>query len=257
MKRIMAFGVFDFLHQGHINFLRQAKRRGAYLVVSVARDANVFEAKGRLPVFPEKERLRMVQKLDFVDEAVLGGLDNPWAHILEHKPDIIALGYDQRAYLASDAKGLEKELRKRGLETKVLRLRKYKNYKTGAIRKISGIVERHLGRGTKLGFPTANIPVAKDMHEGVFVGVVKIGARKYHATTFIGAPETFGEKKKRAETNILDFNGDLYGKRIEVELIRKIRDNKKFGSAKELINQMKKDEKFARNYFKGYNVYTN
>src|SRR3989344_2811367 len=204
MKRIMAFGVFDFLHQGHINFLRQAKRRGAYLVVSVARDANVFEAKGRLPVFPEKERLRMVQKLDFVDEAVLGGLDNPWAHILEHKPDIIALGYDQRAYLASDAKGLEKELRKRGLETKVLRLRKYKNYKTGKIRKISGKVQRNIGRGTKLGFPTANLKVEFDYPEGVHLATVSLRERsskqsQYHALAFIGPAKTFGESDKKLE----------------------------------------------------------
>ena len=60
MKKVMAFGTFDGLHPGHLNFLKQARRLGDSLVVVVARDANVRKIKGRFPRLGEGERLRKV-----------------------------------------------------------------------------------------------------------------------------------------------------------------------------------------------------
>ncbi|MDP3758687.1 MAG: riboflavin kinase, partial [Candidatus Daviesbacteria bacterium] len=65
--------------------------------------------------------------------------------------------------------------------------------------------------------------------------------------------KTFNEKKFQAETYILNFNQNIYGKWISVKLLKKIRNNKKFNSAKELIVQMKKDKAVTEKYFRAQN----
>lgn len=136
--KVMVFGVFDLLHPGHISFLKQAKKLGDFLVVSVARDVNVKRVKGHLPVFAEFERLVSLKSLKFVNKAVLGGSTNPWPHIIKERPDVIALGYDQKPYVTyHGTRNIEQELRKRGLKTKVVRLEEYKPevYKSKLLRK--------------------------------------------------------------------------------------------------------------------------
>ncbi|MBI2356349.1 MAG: adenylyltransferase/cytidyltransferase family protein [Candidatus Doudnabacteria bacterium] len=100
MKKVMVFGVFDLLHPGHVDFLKQAKKLGDYLVVSVARDANVRKVKRHKTSQSEKTRTAALKKLPFIDKVVLGGLKNPWPHIRKEKPDVIALGYDQMPYVS-------------------------------------------------------------------------------------------------------------------------------------------------------------
>lgn len=115
--------------------------------------------------------------------------------------------------------------------------------------KIWGKVRKANLRGKRLGFPTANINLTKKYPSGIYVSKTKIDDVYYLSLTFIGVAKTFGEKKFQAETYILDFSRNLYGKWISVELLKKIRGNKKFKSAKELVEQMKKDEKRARDFF--------
>lgn len=116
--------------------------------------------------------------------------------------------------------------------------------------KIWGKIKQHNQRGRKLGFPTANINLTKNIPEGIYISKTKVNGKIYGSVTFIGIAKTFNEKKFHAETYILDFNKSIYGKWISVELIKKIRENKKFNSAEELVNQMREDEKEARKYFK-------
>lgn len=118
------------------------------------------------------------------------------------------------------------------------------------IYKFWGKVRIHNQRGKKLGFPTANINLTKHIFEGIYISKTKVGHRVYSSLTFIGTAKTFAEKRFHAENYLLDFKGNLYDKWISVELFKKIRDNKKFKSAKELILQMKKDKHLARKYFK-------
>ncbi len=113
-----------------------------------------------------------------------------------------------------------------------------------------GKVRQHKQRGKKLGFPTANISLHKNIPEGIYISKTKLGYSLYPSLTFIGRAKTFGEDKFHAETYILNFNKDLYNLWISVKLLKKIRNNKKFASAEELIRQMKKDEKQARKYFR-------
>lgn len=114
--------------------------------------------------------------------------------------------------------------------------------------KVSGVVRKHKGRGRKLGFPTANIEIGKGSSDGIYVAAV--GPMQLPAVVFVGAAKTFGEKKRWMEVYILDFDEDIYGQKIEVELIKKIRENEKFDSEAELISQMKEDMKKARKYFR-------
>ena len=97
-KRVLCCGTFDYLHPGHISFLEQAAALGNRLFVVVARDENVERIKGRRPDHNEEERRVKVEDLGLADEVRLG---YPGANFLkvvsEIAPDIIALGYDQRA----------------------------------------------------------------------------------------------------------------------------------------------------------------
>ncbi len=123
-KKVMVFGTFDGLHPGHLNLFKQARElsENVCLVVSVARDINVVRIKGRRPEFNEKERAHMIKRSGLADEVVLSGLAKHLPHILKVKPDIIALGYDQKVYV----KNLKQDLKKLGLSVRIIRLKAYK-----------------------------------------------------------------------------------------------------------------------------------
>lgn len=125
-QTIMVFGTFDGLHKGHIDFFKQAraKSKNPFLVVSIARDMNVKKIKGKLPHNSESKRLLLVKRNKLVDKVVLSGKSNYLPHIVKEKPDIIALGYDQKNY----TKNLRKDLQKRGLKTKIVRLKPHKEH---------------------------------------------------------------------------------------------------------------------------------
>lgn len=96
-RRVVCAGTFDFLHAGHEDFLRQAKSLGDELVVIVARDDTVVRIKGFRPSHPEEERRLAVAATGIPDSIILGNLDTDIFQIIETlKPDVIALGYDQR-----------------------------------------------------------------------------------------------------------------------------------------------------------------
>lgn len=96
MRKVLAFGAFDPLHPGHVDFLRQAKALGNFLTVVVARDSAIRAHKEYEPHQPEAERVAAVSKVEYVDEAKLGHKAVHKYEILgELDFDVIALGYDQ------------------------------------------------------------------------------------------------------------------------------------------------------------------
>ena len=113
----------------------------------------------------------------------------------------------------------------------------------------SGIVQKHLRRGTELGYPTANIEVKPETPEGIFVGFIQMDEVQYPSLIFIGKALTFDEYDKKAEIFILDFTADIYGKNLSVEVYKKLRDNQKFNTSEALVQQIKKDELQARDFF--------
>lgn len=123
MNIVMTFGTFDKLHPGHISYLEQARKYGDYLMVVVARDKNVFSIKGKLPRDNEKTRLKKVKKLDFVDFVRLGLIRNKFGLIVNQKPDVICLGYDQKV----DLKELKKVFKGRIVRLKAFKPEVYKS----------------------------------------------------------------------------------------------------------------------------------
>jgi FAD synthetase len=122
---VLASGVFDLLHLGHVKFLEEAKKAGgqnAKLFVIIARDSTVEKTKGRKPVMPENQRLALVESLKVVDDAALGLEDFDIGNVIETiKPDVVALGYDQL-----DMENLVKKyFSKHNLKTRIVRVGKF------------------------------------------------------------------------------------------------------------------------------------
>ena len=109
MTRVMAVGIFDLLHAGHLHYVEQAKSLGEELVVVIAHDETVRKQKHE-PVTGQDLRRRMVEGLKPVDKAVIG--NPPGVPIFEIlgkiKPNLIALGYDQKHSIDAIRKGLDK-----------------------------------------------------------------------------------------------------------------------------------------------------
>jgi FAD synthetase len=117
MVRVMATGVFDLLHPGHLYFLEQARRLGDELVVVVARDSTVRRLKGE-PYVPEEIRRIMVDALKPVDRAVLGSTTDIYATVVELRPQVIALGFNQHW----DEGEIARECARRGVPLRVVRI---------------------------------------------------------------------------------------------------------------------------------------
>jgi FAD synthetase len=122
---VLAAGVFDVLHLGHVKFLEEAKKAGgcdAELVVIVARDKTVERRKGEKPVISENQRRALVESLKVVDEAILGYEEFDIGKVIEKiKPDVIAVGHDQKN-IRDDVR---KAIAERGLNVRVVRIGKF------------------------------------------------------------------------------------------------------------------------------------
>ena len=118
MKKVMVFGTFDILHPGHLHMLKEAKEHGDFLVVIIARDQTVSTLKGKKPQHDEVARVKNLEALNIADEVRLGSLGDKYKVIREEKPDIIALGYDQKFFT-------EQLTTVVGKETPVIRLAAY------------------------------------------------------------------------------------------------------------------------------------
>ncbi|MBA3046649.1 MAG: adenylyltransferase/cytidyltransferase family protein [Candidatus Thermoplasmatota archaeon] len=117
MVKVMASGVFDILHPGHLHFLEEAKKLGDELVVVVATD-NTARGRKHEPITPQDMRVKMIAALRVVNRAVLGHDGDMYKIVEEMKPDIIALGFDQE----HGEDEITSELDKRGLKVRVVRL---------------------------------------------------------------------------------------------------------------------------------------
>lgn len=131
----MVFGTFDMIHEGHEDFFRQARAlaREPHLIVSVAREKNTERIKGYKPHLSEGERLAAVAAHPLVDEAILGDEEGYLPHIITARPDIVALGYDQRGIYVDL---LPESLESAGVTAKVVRLKAHKpdTFKTSKLR---------------------------------------------------------------------------------------------------------------------------
>lgn len=114
---------------------------------------------------------------------------------------------------------------------------------------IKGKVIHGEGRGTGLGFPTANLENIENYllpKEGVYLTVTDIDNKKYKSLTSIGYNETFQDGELKIETFIIDFDSNIYNDCIKVEFLEYIRDNIKFENKDGLIKQINKDFNYAK-----------
>ncbi|MBL0310865.1 MAG: bifunctional riboflavin kinase/FAD synthetase [Bacteroidetes bacterium] len=111
---------------------------------------------------------------------------------------------------------------------------------------LSGTVVKGLQNGRKLGFPTANIQIHDELKlipkTGIYAVKVQHAGTRFGGMLSIGFNPTFGGKEQTIEVNILDFDKNIYGESLTIEIVGYIRDEKKFDSMEALIQEIKKDE---------------
>ena len=136
--KVVATGVFDIIHSGHAHFLNAAKEHGDELVVIVANDDTVRKMKGE-PILSDEMRAEMVSHFKPVNHVVIGRPGDMLDIIVEEiKPDVIALGYDQRLFSTGE---LETKLSERGIKVKVVRLPEMEQDLAGSRKIISKIMK--------------------------------------------------------------------------------------------------------------------
>jgi riboflavin kinase/FMN adenylyltransferase len=124
---------------------------------------------------------------------------------------------------------------------------------------VSGRVEKGKGIGKELGFPTANIAIDEDKllpAEGAYAGYICLKGKYHPASVNIGSNPTIdkeGQNKFSFEVHIKGYKGDLYGENIRIHLIKRIRDEKKFASLKELREAIGKDVSTTEKMFLTHN----
>lgn len=122
---VLASGVFDLLHLGHVRFLEEAKKAGgpnAQLIVIVARDSTVQGRKGVRPIMSENQRRALVASLRVVDDSLLGFEKFDIGKVIEKiRPSVVAFGYDQ----AGIEKTVKNYVERRGFDVKIVRIGKF------------------------------------------------------------------------------------------------------------------------------------
>lgn len=105
-------------------------------------------------------------------------------------------------------------------------------------------------RGRGLGFPTANLRIGPDVDlaDGVYAAVVELedGSRHPAAVSVGRRPHYYAAGERLVEAHLLDFDGDLYGERVRVELGTRLRGQRSFGTEEELVEQIRSDVEAIR-----------
>lgn len=109
----------------------------------------------------------------------------------------------------------------------------------------AGIVHKGKGSGRKLGFPTLNIPLAGEPLSGIYAARVKVGEEWYEAAAYADPARGI------LEAHVLDFSHDLYGWQIEIEILEKLRESRRFADDTALARAIRGDIARVRAYFAG------
>ena len=109
--------------------------------------------------------------------------------------------------------------------------------------RIQGTVIRGAARGRTIGFPTANLERVSTLLpcDGVYAGLAHSDNHSYPAAVNLGPNPTFGEQQRKLEVHLLDFSGDLYGRQLDVDFLKRIRDTSQFANVDDLQSQLERD----------------
>jgi riboflavin kinase / FMN adenylyltransferase len=258
-RRAAAVGTFDGVHRGHLHVIDAAHRAGlrtsvvtfdphpravlggrAELLATLERrlellaeagveDVLVVRFDAQLAALPADEFAEHMLR-GIGAESIAAGETFRFGRGREGDLDLLErLGFDvQRVPLVENVSSSRiRELMHSGESELAATL-------LGRPPEVEGIVVRGDGRGRELGFPTANL----DVPVGLLVppdGVYSGWARERRAAVSIGTNPHFDGVERRVEAHLLDFDGDLYGQRLVVEIWRRIRGQRRFDSLEELV----------------------
>ncbi len=264
---VMLLGGFDGLHAGHKMLVARAKSHGLPIGIMT-----IVGGKDETSLFTLRERERIFRKagIDFAFELPFEEIRELSAHTFvgllngSFHPKFFVCGDDFR--FGQGAKGTPQTLERDGqvcVETEeLLRFNGEKIsssaikscLKSGEIEKanlllgepffVLGEVFKDRGVGTTIGFPTANVLYPKEKIApklGVYETRVLVCGKEYKGVSNYGDRPTFSENGVCLETHLLGFNGDLYGKKIEVRFVRRLRGVQKFESVDVLKAQLNED----------------
>ena len=278
MKRVLALGFFDGVHLGHTALIRRTAERArelgaapAVLTFDVHPDTLVQKTPVPLITSPA-DRAELVRRLG-VEEILSLRFDEtlmqmPWDRFVEWvqtefsavhlvcghdftfgwkgqgKPDLLkaraaelGMGCDVIAKVDADGETVSSTRIRRAVQNGDLTLAKSL---LGRPYVITGVVQQGDKRGRLLGFPTANLDVKNLVVPPLGVYKAKVG--QFCAMANLGCNPTFGVTEPRLEVHLFDFNGNLYGQTISVELGAKLRDQKQFANVEELKAQLAQDK---------------
>lgn len=268
----LCLGYFDGVHLAHRAIFEKAREYGKWGVLLPDRNM-----KGMPLLTTRCEKIKLIAELgaDYVlitefSEDFMSRTPDEFADFLKDtlKVSRVVAGYDYRfgKNADGDAKMLKALAKTRGFLAEIVdakcikgepikstKIREYisrgdvffANELLGYSYFVSGRVEKGLGNGRKLGFPTANIAYDGEKllpADGVYYGQV-FGK---NAVINVGKNPTFNGERRTVEAHILDFDADLYGEVIEVSFLKKIRDDIKFENQEALIAQINKDIEFVK-----------
>ena len=272
----IALGNFDGIHLGHLEVIENARKSGESFGVLLFK---THSQSGISVITSLDEKLRILSSIG-VDFAYVVDFDDSFRNMsccefCKYLNSIgvtaVSVGYDYRCGkgASADAQELKCELAKCGIET-VITAPVYVNntaVKSSSIRelikagdvegannlmtrpvRISGTVVKGLQNGRKLGFPTANIEICDEQllpKDGVYCCVCRYLDKASAAVLNIGKNPTFEAKNRTVEVHIPDFDGALYGEKIEVDIYKRIRGEIKFESMDELSKQIMLDREYV------------
>jgi riboflavin kinase/FMN adenylyltransferase len=258
-RRAVAVGTFDGVHRGHRHVLEAARRTGlrttvvtfdphpravlggrVELLVTPERRLELLEEAGveDVLVLPFDEKLAALSAEEFAEQVLRGigaetiaaGETFRFGRGREGDLDLLArLGLDVRRVplVENVSSSRARELLHAGEPEQGAKL-------LGRPPEVEGVVVRGDGRGRELGFPTANLDVPEQLlvpPDGVYAG----SALDRRAAVSIGTNPHFDGVERRVEAHLLDFDGDLYGQRLIVEIWSPIREQRRFDSLEELV----------------------
>ncbi len=283
-KSVVTLGKFDCLHKGHELLISKAREKAkeknvplvAYTFSNINKE-NVFSFEDRLSVFESygcdfvyvkdfDDELKNMSAEDFFKKSLLEELGalhivtgDDWRFGKGRTGDVVLL--DKLCKEAGIGLTVIDKLYIDGVEVSATKIREL--LKSGNITKVNELLGRNYfikgnvdsGKklGRQLGFPTVNTRFEEGYLyplDGVYATRVFVKDRMYISITNIGDNPTFGDKEKRAETHIMDYEGDLYGECVRVEFLERIRGEIKFPDIKSLKCRVEKDIEYVKTKFK-------
>ena len=291
-SKVVLIGNFDGIHLGHQKLISKAKKiaeqkkQKLVLITFNPHPREIINNSEIDLILPYKEKKLLLKNygIDKIDEikftnklSKLSAEEFAKEYIYKaHNPSDIVIGknfkFGHKA--RGDAKLLKDSLSKKvkvhsidikRLDSLVISSSEIKKLiSKGSIEKVNKLLGRnyHISgkvihgekRGRLIGFPTTNLSTEWNFlpKKGVYVSKVVISDKSYQSITNIGVRPTFNANSLQIESHIFDFNKNVYGKKIKIYFLVRIRNEKKFETVEKLIENITKDVNFGRKYFKNF-----